>query len=94
MIDWLNKVWIEYLKNYDNMLGSLLIMDKATTHYKDEFKSSYFNKDIRIYYIPVGLTSILQSLNTSINKPFKDALRNKHIQYCIKKGLNNNEKIF
>ena len=30
VIDWLNKVWIEYLKNYDNMLGSLLIMNKAT----------------------------------------------------------------
>ena len=53
------------------MLGSLLIMDKATTHYKDEFKSSYFNKDIRINYIPVGLTSILQSLNASITSLLK-----------------------
>ena len=82
------------MSNYNyKYVWKLLIIDKATTYDIDEFKSASFNNAITISYIPEGLTSILQLLDASIIKPFKDALRNEHTQYCYKKGLNNNEKI-
>ena len=93
VIDWLNKVWLEYLKNFDSMFESLLIIDKATTHENEEFKRACFNNDVTISYIPIGLTSILQPLDVSINNPFKDALRNEYTQYCIQKGLSNADKV-
>ena len=93
VIDWLNKVWFEYLKNFDSMFESLLIIDKATTHENEEFKRVCFNNDVTISYIPKGRTSILQPLDVSINKPFNDALRNEYTQFCIQKGLNNADKI-
>ena len=93
LIDWLNKVWFEYLKNFDSMFESLLIIDKATTHEKEEFKRVSFNNDVTISYIPKGLTPILQTLDVSINKPLKDALRNEYPQFCIQKDLNNADKI-
>ena len=71
VIDWLNKVWFEYLKIFDIMFESLLIIDKATTHENEEFKRACFNNDVTISYIPKGLTSILLSLDVSINKPLK-----------------------
>ena len=33
-------------------------------------------------FIPGGLTRFLQPLDVVINKPFKDALRKKYIEYC------------
>ena len=35
----------------------------------------------------------MQPLDVSINKPFKDALRNEYTQYCIQKGLSNADKV-
>lgn len=37
---------------------------------------------INYVFIPKGLTSILQSLDVSVNRPFKDALR-----YCYENAL-------
>lgn len=67
------------------MIESLLIKDKAKTHDKYEFKSACFNNDITISYIPEGLTSILQPLNSSINKPFKDSLIMNILNITLKK---------
>ena len=33
-------------------------------------------------FIPAGLTRFIQPLDVVINKPFKDALRKKYIEYC------------
>ena len=82
----------EYLKNCDSMFESLLMIDKATTHENEELKRACFNNNVTISYIPKRLTSILQLLDVSINKPFKDGLRNEYTLFCIQKGLNNTDK--
>ena len=60
------------------MLESLFIIDKATSHEKEEFKRACFNNYVTISYITKGLTSIFSALDDSINKPLKDVLRNEY----------------
>ena len=91
--DWLNKVWFDYLKNFDIMFESLLIIDQVNSYEKEEFKRAWFNNDATISYIPKGLTSILHPLDVSINKTLKNELSNEYTQFCIQKDLNNADKI-
>ena len=62
-------------------------MDKASSHIDDDIieKCSGNLKDVSI--LPAGCTSLLQILNISINKPFKNSLKEKYIRYCIEKKL-------
>lgn len=59
----------------------LLIFDKATSHINSEI-INYMNLN-NIYYviIPSGFTRFLQPLDLSINKPFKNDLKEKYLNY-------------
>ena len=61
-------------------------MDKASSHIDDDIieKCSGNLKDVSI--LPAGCTSLLQILNISINKPFKNSLKEKYIRYCSEKN--------
>ena len=52
-----------------------------------------FNYDVVLKFIPKGLTCILQPLDTSINKPFKNRLHKLYDQYCIDNSLNDSSKV-
>ena len=62
-----------------------LIMDKATSHYDNDI----IKKFKFISFIPSGLTRYLQPLDVSINKVFKNAIKEKYIKYCISNGTEN-----
>jgi hypothetical protein len=71
--DWVNKVW-------DRRPGALrrqkarLVLDSFRGHFKEDVKKLQRGRtDVAV--IPGGVTSILQPLDISINKPFKESLR-------------------
>ena len=84
--DWKIKVWDEYLTNgtfvNDDNYGYLL-MDWAPSHDNTEILNIFKGGNMDLTLIPDGLTRYYQPLDVSINKPFKNALLEKHISYCI-----------
>jgi len=67
---WLDKVWS---KRPGGLLKkpSLLVCDQFKTHVTDSTKRLATKLKTRLAVIPGGLTSQLQPLNVSVNKPFK-----------------------
>ena len=59
-------------------------MDSAPVHISEEIKNLYLSNNKRLLFIPSGLTSVLQPLDVSINKLFKEEVRNKYAEYLIK----------
>ena len=70
---WIENIYIPFFKNKD-LKKTLLIWDNATMHTSLISKFLY-EKGINYVLIPKGLTSILQPLDVSINRPFKDWMK-------------------
>lgn len=66
---WLNEVWDKRPQNFNNW--SLLVWDMFRSHLTDSVKSELKDKRTNQAVIPAGLTSMLQPLDVSLNKPFK-----------------------
>ena len=74
MVDWIRCVWLRRpgaLLNLPNML----VLDAFRGHLTEEVKSILKRNKTDQVVIPGGMTSQLQPLDVSINKPFKDNLR-------------------
>ena len=85
---WMNsdqmKVWIE--KAWRSRIGglgrrSLLVYDAFEAHVTDPVKAAFKRENTDLAVIPGGLTSLLQLLDVSLNKPFKDRVRKKWMQW-------------
>lgn len=82
--NWFYKIWIKYLKDEENLCDGLgfLILDKASSHLTPNVLEAFKNNNQYLSFIRAGLTRFIQPLDVVINKPFKDALRKKYIEYC------------
>ncbi len=65
MLKWIKEVWVKYTKN----APSLLFFDTFSAHLTAAVKESFKLCNTTVILIPGGLTSILQPLDVSINKP-------------------------
>ena len=83
MTQWINKVWVKYINSLGFHFQSILFLDHASMHLKDEIQSELINNDVICHYIPKGITGVMQPLDVCVNKSFKDSLRKKYIDYCI-----------
>lgn len=74
MKTWIDLIWKKrpggLLKN-----KSLLIFEKFRTHLMDSIFKKLEAENTDTSVIPGGLTSVLQPLDVSLNKPFKDNVR-------------------
>ena len=72
--EWINNVF----KKYEKMLGCkcILIMDRASNLISKESINFLEENNIAYNLIPAGLTQILQPLDISVNKVFKDNIKN------------------
>ena len=71
---WVRKIW----QNRPGGLHrrkSLLVWDKFSAHLTDGVTKAVRATNTDISVIPGGLTGILQPLDVSLNKPFKDGMR-------------------
>jgi len=79
---WVEKVW---RSRPGGLLRkkSLLVWDSFQAHLVDSVKQAVRQTNTDIAVIPGGLTSILQPLDVSLNKPFKDRLRERWNNWMI-----------
>ena len=84
MKKWYNNIWLKYLNkfNLEEEDKSILILDKASSHYSEDFLNNIDLKNTLLHYIPGGLTRFLQPLDVCINAPFKKCLKNKYVLFC------------
>ena len=70
---WVKLIFIPYQKSLSEKC--LLIIDKASCHSSDDSLEILNNQNINYLLIPSGMTSILQPMDISVNKVFKDNIR-------------------
>lgn len=66
--------------------NTLLIMDRAATHFSERIKDLFVENKSNYVLIPPGATRYLQPLDVSINKPLKDNMRKMYAEFVIKYG--------
>ena len=93
MMEWIEEAWKNYIESLGMQFNSLLIIDYASQHIKEELTHKFQSLDVEYVYIPKVLTHLLQRLDVRINKSMKVALRNKYTEYCIKENYNINTKV-
>ena len=79
-LDWIKSVWG---KRPGADKKSLLVLDAFQGHKTDKTKRALKQKNTTLAIIPGGMTSILQSLDVSINKPMKSSLRRRWNDWMI-----------
>ena len=91
MKPWITKVWIVYTKKRP----SLLILDSFSAHITERIKSMFGRFNTTVILIPGGCTSVLQPLDVSVNRPFKDQLKKCWEKYMLEQSdlLSDAEKI-
>ena len=60
-----------------------------TSHITKEIVKDFTFGNREISFIPGGLTSFFQPLDVVVNKPFKSAIKEKYVIYCIDNGVDN-----
>lgn len=73
MVDWVKTVWGR--RPGGLLLPSMLVLDSFRGHLVDRVRNELKELRTDLAVIPGGLTSILQPLDVSLNKPFKDNVR-------------------
>ena len=85
-------MYCSYFNNIQ-LENTLLIFDSTPIHFSLEVLKYLYNKEINYVLIPRGLTPILQPLDVSINKSFKEAMKHKYESSVISFSNKNNIKI-
>jgi len=74
LLEWLQIVWGRRPRAFLNQ-PSVLVLDSFKGHLSDSVKNQLRKMNTELLVIPGGITSVLQPLDVSINKPFEDRLR-------------------
>jgi hypothetical protein len=74
MLEWLKIVWSRRPGAFLNQM-SMLVLDAFKGHVTASMKDQLRKMKTELAVILGGMTSVLQPMDVSINKPFKDTLR-------------------
>ena len=66
-----------------NIQRKILVLDRATTYYDTNLSEKFKKYNASYLLIPPGLTRFIQSLDVSINAPFKKLLHHWDSNYRI-----------
>ena len=77
---WIEKVWRLRLGGLGRRRG-LLVYDVFEAHVTESMKAAIARENTNLAVIPGGLTSLLQPLDVSLKKPFKDNARRRWMQW-------------
>jgi hypothetical protein len=65
---------------------AMMVYDSFRGHLDENVKTKFRNHNFHLAVIPAGLTSVCQPLDVSINKPFKDNMRNEWHEWMRQGG--------
>ena len=80
VLEWLKIVWGHRPRAFLNQ-PSMLVLDAFKGHHTDSVKNHLCEMKTELVVIPGGMTSVLQPMDVSINKPFKDRLREQYLTW-------------
>ena len=86
MLEWLKIVWGRRPRAFLNQ-PSMLVLDAFKGHLTDSVKKQLRKMNTELVVIPGGMTSVLQPMDISINKPFKDRLRQQYLAWISDPAL-------
>ena len=88
MLDWIKQVFLNFRVGEDNddKMVKYQLFDSCSSHLKVSVKDAVKDSGSLLSIIPPGCTSLLQPLDTSINKPFKDGIRRKFHAWFASEG--------
>ena len=87
---YLSEIWFQE-GLFKTKKNTLLVMDRARTHFSEEIDNLFKENDANYVLIPPGMTSVVQHLDTHVNKVFKSNIRNEYHKWLIK---NKNSDIY
>ena len=70
-------IWNRRPGGFFNTGRSVLLMDSAKSHLGDEVEKAISDVNSDVHIIHGGMTPLLQFLDTHVNKPFKDGMKEK-----------------
>ena len=80
MLEWLKIIWGRRPTASLNQ-PSMLVLDAFKGHLTDSVKNQLRKMNIERVVILDGMTSVSQPMDVSINKPFKDGLRQQYLKW-------------
>ena len=80
MLEWLKILWGRRSRAFLNQ-PSMLVLDAFKGYLTDSVKNQLCKMKTKLVVIPGGMISVLQSMEVSINKPFKDRLRQQYLTW-------------
>jgi hypothetical protein len=80
VLEWLKIVWSHWPRTFLNQLP-MLVLDAFKGHVTDSVKDQLRKMKTELVVIPGGMTSMLQPMDVSINKPFRDRLRQQYVTW-------------
>ena len=86
MLEWLKIVWGRRPRTLLNQ-SSMLVLDAYKWHLIDSVKNPLRKMKTELVIIPGGMTSVLQPMDLSINKPFEDRLRQQYTTWIVDPAL-------
>ena len=82
-IYWLNQIRFSP-SLYKSIKNSLLILDRATTHFDANLREEFNKRESTYVLIPPGLTTYLQPLDVGVNKEIKQFMKQADTHFRIK----------
>jgi len=80
MLEWLKIVWGRRMRAFLNQ-PSMLVLDAVKGHLTDSVENQLCKMNTELVVMLRGITSVLQPMDVSINKPFKDRLRQQYLTW-------------
>ena len=80
---YVKRIWKRRPGGFFSTGKSILLMDSPKSHLGDEVEQAFTDVNNSIKIIPCGMRPLSQFLDTHVNKPFKDIMKEKWEDWIV-----------